>query len=98
MGVNDRWVVEYPNGGWAVEKEDRERVSEVLRTQEQAVQRARVIIRNLGGGELVVKGRDGRIRMKDTVAGGGTAPARSDGVTFNSVSASVAGAGGSPGQ
>ena len=69
MGEHDRWVVEYPNGGWAVEKEDRQRVSDILRTQEEAVQRARGIIRNLGGGELIVKGRDGRIRMKDTVAG-----------------------------
>ena len=69
MGANDRWVVEYPNGGWAVEKEDRQRVSDVCRTQEEAVQRARAIIRNLGGGELIVKARDGHIRMKDTVAG-----------------------------
>jgi hypothetical protein len=67
---NDRWVVEYPEGGWAVEKEDRERVSDVLATQEEAMDRARVILRNLGGGELVVKGRDGQIRLKDTVAGG----------------------------
>jgi hypothetical protein len=49
---NDRWVVEYPEGGWAVEREDRERVSDIL-----------------GGGELIVKGRDGQIRLKDTVAG-----------------------------
>jgi hypothetical protein len=70
MGANDRWVVEYPDGGWAVEKENRERVSDVLPTQEQAVQRARIIIHNAGGGELIVKGRDGRIRLKDTVAPG----------------------------
>jgi hypothetical protein len=67
---NDRWVVEYPEGGWAVEKEDRERVSDILATQEDAMDRARVILRNLGGGELVVKGRDGQIRLKDTVSGG----------------------------
>jgi hypothetical protein len=30
--------------------------------------RAREIIGNLGGGELIVKGRDGQIRLKDTVA------------------------------
>ena len=68
MSVNDRWVVEYPDGGWAVEKENRERVSDVLRTQEEAMQRARVIIGNLGGGEMIVKGQDGQIRRKDTVA------------------------------
>jgi hypothetical protein len=68
VGANDRWVVQYPDGGWAVEKEDHERVSDVLRTQEDAVKRARVIIRNLGGGELIVKARDGHIRLKDTVS------------------------------
>jgi len=68
MGVNDRWVVEYPEGGWAVEKEDRERVSDILPTQDEAMQRAREIIHNLGGGEMIVKGTDGRIRRKDTVS------------------------------
>jgi hypothetical protein len=69
VAENDRWVVEYPEGGWAVEKEDRERVSDLLGTQAEAMTRAREIIRNLGGGELIVKGRDGEIRLKDTVAG-----------------------------
>lgn len=67
MATNDRWVAEYPDGGWAVEKENRERVSDILSTQEEAMTRAREIIRNLGGGELIVKGRDGKIRLKDTV-------------------------------
>ena len=70
MAENDRWVVEYPEGGWAVEREDRQRVSDVLDTQEEAMTRAREILRNLGGGELVVKARNGEIRLKDTVAGG----------------------------
>lgn len=69
MAENDRWVVEHPDGGWAVERENRERVSDILPTQEEAMSRARVIIGNLGGGELIVKGRDGQIRLKDTVAG-----------------------------
>jgi len=70
MAANDRWVVEYPDGGWAVERENRERVSDVLRTQDEAIERGHVIVRNLGGGELIVKGRDGTIREKVTVAGG----------------------------
>ena len=69
MAENDRWVVEYPEGGWAVVREDRERVSDILATQEEAMTRAREIIRNAGGGELLVKGRDGEIRLKDTVSG-----------------------------
>ena len=70
MSASTRWVVEYPDGGWAVEKEDRERVSDVLGTQKEAIDRGHVIVRNLGGGELIVKGRDGKIRDKITVAPG----------------------------
>ena len=68
MAANDRWVVEYPEGGWAVERENRERVSDVLRTQEEAIRRGHEIVQNVGGGELLVKGRDGKIRDKVTVA------------------------------
>jgi hypothetical protein len=70
VAANDRWVVEYPEGGWAVERENRERVSDVLGTQQEAIERGREIVRNLGGGELLVKGRDGQIRDKVTVAPG----------------------------
>ena len=70
MTDTTRWVVEYPEGGWAVEKENRERVSDILRTQEEAIDRGHEIVRNLGGGELIVKGRDGKIREKVTVAAG----------------------------
>jgi hypothetical protein len=64
----DRWVVEYPDGGWAVERENRERVSDILPTQAEAIERGHEIVRNAGGGELIVKGRDGQIRDKTTVA------------------------------
>jgi hypothetical protein len=74
MASNDRWVVEYPEGGWAVERENRERVSDVLPTQAEAIDRGRVIVRNLGGGELIVKGRDGQIRDKITIAPGNDDP------------------------
>jgi hypothetical protein len=65
---NDRYVVEHDEG-WAVVKELHERASAVFQTQAEAMDRAREIIRNLGGGEIVVRGRDGQIRLKDTVAG-----------------------------
>ena len=64
---NDRYVVEHDEG-WAVVKELHERASAVFATQEEAMTRAREIIRNAGGGEIVVRGRDGKIRLKDTVA------------------------------
>lgn len=70
MPANTRWVVEYPDGGWAVEKEEHERVSAVRSTQAEAIERGHEILRNLGGGELIVKGRDGQIRDKVTVAPG----------------------------
>jgi len=70
MAEHDRWIVQYPEGGWAVVKEERERVSDVLDTQEEAIKRGHEIVRNLGGGELIIKGVDGKIREKVTVAGG----------------------------
>lgn len=66
---NDRWVIPH-DGGWAVAKEDRERVSGRFDTQTEAITRARDIIHNAGGGELIVQGAGGQIRMKDTVAPG----------------------------
>lgn len=66
---NDRWVIPH-DGGWAVAKEDRERVSARFDTQAEAISRAREIIHNAGGGELIVQGEDGHIRQKDTVAPG----------------------------
>jgi hypothetical protein len=66
---NDRWVIPH-DGGWAVAKEDRERVSARFDTQAEAVARAREIIHNAGGGELIVLGEDGQIRQKNTVAPG----------------------------
>jgi Uncharacterized protein conserved in bacteria (DUF2188) len=41
--------------------------SEDYPTQEEAVQAARIVLINAGGGELVVKGQDGRVRQQDTI-------------------------------
>ena len=37
------------------------------RKQETAMKQARAELRRTGGGELIVQGRDGQIRQKDTV-------------------------------
>jgi uncharacterized protein YdaT len=66
---NDRHVVKQDNG-WAVVKEDHARASAVTDTQKEAIDRAREIVRNSGGGEVVIHGEDGKIRAKDTVAPG----------------------------
>ena len=39
-------------------------------TQADAIDRTRKIVGNAGGGEVVIHGRDGRIRDKDTVPPG----------------------------
>lgn len=39
-------------------------------TQHEAVQAAREMLHNQGGGELITQGLDGRIRSKDTIAPG----------------------------
>jgi Uncharacterized protein conserved in bacteria (DUF2188) len=59
---NDRYVVPRPEG-WAVVKEDHRRASALERTQKAAIERAREITGNLGGGEVVVQRRgDSRFR------------------------------------
>lgn len=67
---NARHVV--PHGeGWAVLKPDAKRASSVHPTQREAIDRARDILKNDGGGELITHRRDGRMRSGDTVHPGG---------------------------
>jgi hypothetical protein len=67
---NDRDVVPDGNGGWAVRKSGADRASARTNTQSQAIGRARQIVRNAGGGEVRIHGRDGKIRDSDTIAPG----------------------------
>lgn len=67
---NNRHVVPNPNGGWDVVKPDAKRASAHTGTQAEAVQRAKKIVHNAGGGEVRTHGRDGSIRNSDTVAPG----------------------------
>ncbi len=59
---NDRYVVPRPGQGWAVVKEDHERASAIRRTQHEAIDRAKQITGNLGGGEVRVQNRHGKFR------------------------------------
>lgn len=59
---NDRYVVPRPGEGWAVVKEAHRRASAVLPTQKQAIQRAKEITANLGGGEVRMQNRHGKFR------------------------------------
>lgn len=49
-------------GGWQVTGESRD-----FKTQAEAVKSARRQLEGSDGGELVVKGRDGRIRLQNTI-------------------------------
>ena len=66
----NRHVVPNPEGGWDVVRPRADRASAHLSTQSEAIDRAREIVGNLGGGEVLIHGRDGRIRDLDTVPPG----------------------------
>jgi hypothetical protein len=67
---NSRDVVPNKDGGWDVVAPDASRASAHADTQADAINRAREIVHNAGGGEVRIHGRDGRIRDSDTIAPG----------------------------
>jgi hypothetical protein len=68
---NERRIVQQnPDGGWDVLKPGAKRASDNQNTQRDADRRAAEILRNVGGGERITKGRDGKIRSKDTISPG----------------------------
>jgi hypothetical protein len=55
----------YPSdGGWVVQKEGKS--AETFPTQREAVEAARQIVKHKTAGQLVIHGRDGRIREHET--------------------------------
>lgn len=66
---NDRMVFRRPDGTWENKRNDADRASSLHKTQKEAEQAAREMLRNQGGGELITKGLDGKIRSKDTIDG-----------------------------
>jgi hypothetical protein len=56
------------NGGWKVTKPGNERASFTGDTQAEMIERAKTNLQNNGGGELIIQGRNGIIRDKDTIA------------------------------
>lgn len=67
---NRRHVVQNPNGGWDVKAPGASRSSARTNTQADAIARAKEIVQNAGGGEVITHGRDGQIRNSDTVKPG----------------------------
>lgn len=74
----DRTVSRRRDGTWENKRNDASRASSVHRTQREAQDAAREMLKNQGGGELTTKGVDGKFRDKDTVAPGND-PRRSKG-------------------
>lgn len=66
----DRMVYRREDGQWANERNDAGKASSLHNTQGAAEQAAREMLQNQGGGELTVKGLDGKIRSKDTIPPG----------------------------
>ena len=65
----DRMVYQ-GKAGWVNYRNDAERASSVHKIQGEAINAAHRNLINQGGGELTIKGRDGLIRSKDTIAPG----------------------------
>lgn len=70
MTSNHRHVVPNPDGGWDVRAPGAQRSSGHSDTQADAISRAREIVHNAGGGEVVIHNRQGQIRDSDTIAPG----------------------------
>lgn len=66
----DRTISKRPDGSWANKRNDASRASSIHTTQKGAVDAGREMLKNQGGGELTIKGVNGRFREKDTVTPG----------------------------
>lgn len=62
-----RYVVRGEHG-WEVRAEGAKRASAVTTSQREAIDRARDIVYESGGGEVIIQGNDGKVRARDTVA------------------------------
>lgn len=62
---NNQWVSPRNNGKWGVHREGNSRDTNVFDTQAEAIARAREIAINQQS-EVIVQGRNGRIRSKDS--------------------------------
>ena len=66
----DRTVSKREDGTWVNKRNDSERATSLHKTQEGAINAAKDNLRNQGGGEVTIMGRDGKVRQKDTVPPG----------------------------
>jgi hypothetical protein len=64
----NRIVYRNKNGDWANKRMDADKAGSLHKTQKAAEDAARQMLKREGGGELITKDRDGKIRSKDTIA------------------------------
>ena len=67
MKKTDRTVFRRDDGAWVNKRNDADRASSLHGTQKEAEKAAKKMLKNQGGGELIIKGLDGQIRSKDTI-------------------------------
>jgi uncharacterized protein YdaU (DUF1376 family) len=66
----DRMVYQRSDEKWVNKRNDASRASSVHDKQSEAEKAGKQMLENQGGGELTVKGKDQKIRSKDTIAPG----------------------------
>ncbi|MEA3327129.1 MAG: DUF2188 domain-containing protein [Chloroflexota bacterium] len=66
----DRTVYRRADGVWVNKRNDAGKATSIHKTQKEAENAARQNLKKQGGGELITKGLDGKIRSKDTIAPG----------------------------
>lgn len=67
---HNRTVFRREDGKWVNKRNDSDRATNLHDTQRDASKAARQNLQNQGGGELTIKGVDGKIRSKDTIKPG----------------------------
>lgn len=66
--ADNRIVYRRDDGMWVNKKTDADKASSLHDNQKEAEGAARDMLRSSGGGELITKGLDGKIRSKDTIS------------------------------
>ncbi|WP_084022404.1 DUF2188 domain-containing protein [Chlorobaculum limnaeum] len=67
---NNRTVYQRADGKWVNLLNGNNRATSLHDTQKEAATAAKENLKNQGGGELTVAGRDGKFRSKDTISPG----------------------------
>ena len=69
-GSKNRTVSKRPDGTWENKLNSATKASSLHDTQNEAAASAKSMLQNQGGGELSIKGLNGKIRSKDTIPPG----------------------------